>query len=42
MHEVFHSLEKWKQDKIINLAMKVFSQKPYSKASTDDIAFTTI
>lgn len=38
MHEVFHSLEKGKQDKIINSAMKVFSQKPYSKASTDDIA----
>lgn len=38
MHESFHSLKKEKQRKIINAAMKVFAQSPYSKASTDEIA----
>lgn len=38
MHESFYSLGEEKQCRIINAAMKVFSQSPYSKASTDDIA----
>lgn len=38
MHESFHALNEVKQEKIINAAMKVFSQKPYGKACTDDIA----
>lgn len=38
MHESFYSLREEKQSKIINAAMRVFSQSPYSKASTDDIA----
>lgn len=38
MLESFYKLDKEKQDRIINAAMKVFSQNSYSKASTDDIA----
>lgn len=38
MHESFHSLAEEKQNRIINSAMKVFSEAPYMKASTDDIA----
>lgn len=38
MYESFYALKKEKQNRIINAAMKVFSQNPYSKASTDDIA----
>ena len=38
MHESFHALNEVKQEKIINAAMQVFSQKPYGKACTDDIA----
>ena len=38
MHESFYALEKEKQNRILNAAMKIFSQNTYSKASTDDIA----
>lgn len=38
MHESFYSLQKEKQRRIINAAMKVFAGSPYGKASTDDIA----
>lgn len=38
MHESFHSLTSEKQTRIINAAMQIFSQSPYNKASTDDIA----
>lgn len=38
MHESFYTLNKEKQNRIINAAMKVFSENTYSKASTDDIA----
>lgn len=38
MHESFHALKEEKQNKIINAAMKIFSQKPYGRANTHDIA----
>ncbi|OPJ59589.1 TetR/AcrR family transcriptional regulator [Clostridium oryzae] len=38
MNESFYSLTEEKQNRIINSAMKIFSQSPYRKASTDDIA----
>ena len=38
MHESFHALTEEKRNKIIDAAMKVFSQNPYGKACTDDIA----
>lgn len=38
MHDSFHALQKEKQRRIINAAMKVFAQSPYAKASTDEIA----
>ena len=38
MNESFHTLKEEKQSRIINAALKVFSQDLYSKASTDDIA----
>lgn len=38
MHESFYTMKKEKQNRIINAALKVFSQNTYSKASTDDIA----
>ena len=37
MHENFHNLKEEKQNRIINAALKVFSQNAYSKALTDDI-----
>ena len=38
MYDSFSALSKEKQIKIINAAMKVFAESPYSKASTADIA----
>lgn len=38
MCEAFHALNREKQVKIINAAMKVFSESSYNKASTVDIA----
>ena len=38
MHDSFNALKEEKKIRIINAAMKIFSQSSYSKASTDDIA----
>ncbi|KOF58246.1 hypothetical protein AGR56_00355 [Clostridium sp. DMHC 10] len=38
MYDSFYAIDKEKQIRIINAAMKVFSESPYRKASTADIA----
>lgn len=38
MYDSFYAIDKEKQMRIINAAMKVFSESPYKKASTADIA----